>query len=63
MNIKLRNYITFFILFAIVFALTSFKMSPPASRKIKLGFISLTDCAPLVVAKELGLFTKYGVDV
>lgn len=32
-------------------------------RKIKLGFIPLTDCAPLVVAKELGLFAKYGVDV
>lgn len=32
-------------------------------KKIKLGFIPLTDCAPLVVAKELGLFAKYGVDV
>ena len=41
---------------------TSFKVPSPA-RKIKLGFISLTDCAPLVVAKELGLFAKYGVDV
>jgi nitrate/nitrite transport system substrate-binding protein len=41
---------------------SSFKATPPA-RKIKLGFIPLTDCAPLVVAKELGLFTKYGVDV
>lgn len=30
---------------------------------IKLGFIPLTDCAPLVVAKELGLFAKYGVEV
>jgi len=42
--------------------ITSFKMQVPA-RKIKLGFIPLTDCAPLVVAKELGLFEKYGVDV
>ena len=33
------------------------------AQKIKLGFIPLTDCAPLVVAKELGLFAKYGVDV
>jgi nitrate/nitrite transport system substrate-binding protein len=40
----------------------SFKMHTP-SRKIKLGFIPLTDCAPLIVAKELGLFAKYGVDV
>ncbi|MEZ0541610.1 CmpA/NrtA family ABC transporter substrate-binding protein [Fibrella arboris] len=35
----------------------------PASETIKLGFIPLTDCAPLVVAKELGLFQKYGVNV
>jgi len=35
----------------------------PPKRVIKLGFIPLTDCAPLVMAKELGLFTKYGVDV
>jgi nitrate/nitrite transport system substrate-binding protein len=33
------------------------------ARKIKLGFIPLTDCAPLVAAKELGLFAKYGLDV
>lgn len=36
---------------------------PPVANKIKLGFIPLTDCAPLVAAKELGLFAKYGVDV
>lgn len=35
----------------------------PAPEPIKLGFIPLTDCAPLVAAKELGLFAKYGVDV
>jgi nitrate/nitrite transport system substrate-binding protein len=30
---------------------------------IHLGFIPLTDCAPLIMAKELGLFEKYGVNV
>lgn len=30
---------------------------------IRLGFIPLTDCAPIVIAKELGLFKKYGVNV
>lgn len=30
---------------------------------IRLGYIPLTDCAPLVMAKELGLFEKYGVEV
>jgi nitrate/nitrite transport system substrate-binding protein len=33
------------------------------SDPIKLGFIPLTDCSPIVMAKELGLFKKYGVDV
>ncbi|MFN8354244.1 MAG: CmpA/NrtA family ABC transporter substrate-binding protein [Spirosomataceae bacterium] len=35
----------------------------PTGDPIKLGFIPLTDCAPLVAAKELGLFEKYGVNV
>lgn len=30
---------------------------------IRLGFTALTDCAPLVVAQELGLFARYGVEV
>jgi nitrate/nitrite transport system substrate-binding protein len=30
---------------------------------IRLGFIPLTDCAPIIMAKELGLFEKYGVNV
>lgn len=34
-----------------------------SGKKITLGFIPLTDCAPLVAAKELGMFEKYGVDV
>ena len=32
-------------------------------RELALGFVPLTDCAPLVVAKERGLFRKYGLDV
>ncbi|MCX7621537.1 MAG: ABC transporter substrate-binding protein [Acidimicrobiales bacterium] len=34
-----------------------------ATRKVKLGFISLTDCAPLVVALEKGFFAERGLDV
>jgi ABC-type nitrate/sulfonate/bicarbonate transport system substrate-binding protein len=30
---------------------------------LRLGFMPLTDCAPLVVAEALGLFRKYGVVV
>lgn len=32
-------------------------------QPIKLGFIPLTDCSPLVIAKEKGFFKKQGVDV
>jgi nitrate/nitrite transport system substrate-binding protein len=30
---------------------------------LKLGFIKLTDCAPLVIAKEMGYFDDEGLDV
>jgi nitrate/nitrite transport system substrate-binding protein len=32
-------------------------------RELTLGFIPLTDCAPLVIAKEKGYFEKYGLDI
>lgn len=33
------------------------------AAKVTLGFIPLTDCAPLVIAKEKGFFADHGVDV
>ncbi|MET0363971.1 MAG: ABC transporter substrate-binding protein [Sphingobium sp.] len=30
-------------------------------RGAKLGFIALTDAAPLIIARELGLFAKHGM--
>ncbi|MCI0466337.1 MAG: ABC transporter substrate-binding protein, partial [Beijerinckiaceae bacterium] len=35
--------------------------SGPEVNKVVLGFIALTDAAPLIVAKEKGLFDKYGL--
>lgn len=32
-------------------------------RKLRVGFVALTDCAPLVMAHELGLFRKFGISV
>lgn len=32
-------------------------------RSLKLGFIKLTDCAPLVIAKEKGFFEEEGLNV
>lgn len=42
--------------------------STPATGKLEkteltLGFIPLTDCAPLVIASEKGFYKKYGLDV
>jgi nitrate/nitrite transport system substrate-binding protein len=33
----------------------------PETTAVKLGFIALTDSAPLIIAKEKGLFDKYGM--
>ncbi|MBL7628269.1 CmpA/NrtA family ABC transporter substrate-binding protein [Frankia nepalensis] len=33
------------------------------NRKVRLGFIALTDCAPILMASELGYFAERGLDV
>ena len=33
------------------------------SQTIRLGYVPLTDCAPLAVAQETGIFEKYGLSV
>lgn len=58
-NRKSKIFLTVVLLFTFF---SSIAGNPP-KRTVKLGFIPLTDCAPLVIAKELGLFAKYGVDV
>lgn len=35
----------------------------PRPRPLRLGFLSLTDAAPLVAAQELGLFERHGLQV
>jgi nitrate/nitrite transport system substrate-binding protein len=37
--------------------------SSSENRKVKLGFIALTDCSSIIMAKELGYFEERGVDV
>src|ERR1044072_4794805 len=34
----------------------------PETRKMKFGMIALTDCSPIVIAHEKGIFKKYGID-
>jgi nitrate/nitrite transport system substrate-binding protein len=42
---------------------TSGSGSSSAAGPVKIGFIPLTDCASVVVAQEMGLFKKHGVEV
>ena len=34
----------------------------PETRTMRFGIIALTDCAPIVMAHELGFFKKFGID-
>ena len=38
------------------------KLEAPEVKTAKLGFIALTDAAPLIIAQEKGYFKKYGMD-
>ena len=39
------------------------KRSRGKHEAIRIGFVGLTDCAPLIMARELGLFERHGLDV
>src|SRR5688500_7397543 len=34
----------------------------PETSKMKFGIIALTDCSPIIIAHERGLFKKYGIE-
>jgi len=42
---------------------STLKKKSPGSKPVRLGFVPLNDCAPIVMAHELGLFARYGVKV
>jgi len=52
----------FGLVFFVVISLT-LGLIPLGADPIKIGFIPLTDSASVVMAQELGLYKKYGVDV
>lgn len=39
------------------------RLPPAEKRELELGFLRLTDSAPLIMARELGYYEKYGLDV
>ncbi|CAF0695969.1 CmpA/NrtA family ABC transporter substrate-binding protein [Candidatus Methylacidithermus pantelleriae] len=41
----------------------AYAQEAPELSKVRVGFIALTDCAPLVVAHEKGWFRKHGIEV
>lgn len=57
-SLKLKN-----LLLALMLTIATAFTTTNAQEPVKLGFIPLTDCSPIVMAKELGLFKKYGVEV
>jgi len=40
----------------------AYAQDAPETPKVRLGIIALTDCSSIVMAHELGLFKKYGID-
>ncbi|MDX2189729.1 MAG: CmpA/NrtA family ABC transporter substrate-binding protein [Bacteroidota bacterium] len=57
------NFIKTTLIVGIASVICFVQLANAQGEPIKLGFIPLTDCAPLVIAKEKGFFKKYGVDV
>jgi len=41
---------------------SAFASDAPETVKMRFGMIALTDCSPIVIAHEKGLFKKYGVE-
>jgi len=39
------------------------RLAPAEKASISLGYLRLTDSAPLIMARELGLYDKYGLEV
>jgi ABC-type nitrate/sulfonate/bicarbonate transport system substrate-binding protein len=36
---------------------------PPQDQPLRVGFVPVSDCAPVVMARELGLYERYGLEV
>src|SRR4051812_29261216 len=43
-------------------ARTAYASDAPEVSDLKFGMIALTDCSPVVIAHEKGLFKKYGIE-
>src|SRR6266550_2529675 len=41
---------------------TAYASDAPETTRMRFGMIALTDCSPIVIAHENGLFKKYGIE-
>src|SRR4026208_2225965 len=41
---------------------SAFSDDSPETKTMRFGIIALTDCAPIVMAHELGYFKKFGIE-
>src|ERR1051325_4538134 len=41
---------------------TAYADDSPETKTVRFGMIALTDCAPIVMAHELGFFKKFGIE-
>jgi len=62
-NLICRTVLLVFVPVLLLLMTSAAPVKVAEKEPIHLGFIPLTDCAPIVMAKELGLFEKYGVNV
>jgi nitrate/nitrite transport system substrate-binding protein len=62
-TVNIKSTICWMVIPVLLIMLSASATRNADKEPIRLGYIPLTDCAPLVMAKELGLFEKYGVNV
>jgi nitrate/nitrite transport system substrate-binding protein len=62
-NLSRRDFFKVAAATSAAFAIPHIWLKAAAAGPIKLGFIALTDSSSVIMAKELGLYKKYGVDV
>jgi nitrate/nitrite transport system substrate-binding protein len=63
MSITRRQFIKTAAAASAAFAVPHIFTRASAQKTIRVGFIALTDCSSVVMAKELGLYKKYGLEV
>ena len=68
MRVSRRRFVTMSVIGAVLAGVPArwsggvYASDAPETPKIRIGIIALTDCASIVMAHELGLFKKHGIE-